>query len=259
MLDPDGPDTSGPEIGDAEAQRVIGCGRKLGPYDCCTVVCGDCLELMKALPDGCVDAVIADPPYGLGTDTRYATNKRGGVDYPLIYGDEHPFDPGPFLGFPRVVLWGANHYANKLPNSPSWLVWHKRLPNNSDINDQADVELAWSNCGGPARHFHYTWNGFLRDGEREAKRQHPTQKPIELMAWCIERAGRPEPILDPFLGSGTTAVAAKKLGRHFLGFEISPDYCRIAEERIALVEMQPQLFEKRPEQGFLEIGKSPDH
>lgn len=129
-----------------------------------------------------------------------------------------------------------------LPQSRCWLVWDKQNGN----NDYADCELAWTNLDKAVRRIYWQWHGMIRKGDDE--RVHPTQKPEGVMAWCIQQAGMPETILDPFLGSGTTAVAAKKLGRHFLGFEISPEYCRIARERIALVEAQPSLFEPKPEQ-----------
>jgi site-specific DNA-methyltransferase (adenine-specific)/modification methylase len=112
----------------------------------------------------------------------------------------------------------------------------------------ADVELAWSNIGGPARHFQHTWNGFLRDSERGIERYHPTQKPVALMEWVIKQAGRPEIVFDPFAGSGTTVVAAKKLGRHYLGFEISPEYCEIARKRLDAIDAQPTLFAPKAEQ-----------
>jgi site-specific DNA-methyltransferase (adenine-specific) len=225
------------------------CDRKIGPYPCCTVIQGDCLELAKNLPRFDVCAIITDPPYGIDVPTDYASAKRGGKDYAKVHGDDKPFDPSPWLGFPRVVLFGANHFASRLPDMDSWLVWHKRLPNNADRNDQADVELAWSNIGGPARHFQHTWNGFLRDSEVGVERDHPTQKPIALMEWAIKQSTIPEClILDPYAGSGTTLVAAKKLGRHFLGFEISLEYCDIARKRLAAVDAQPSLFQPQPEQ-----------
>jgi site-specific DNA-methyltransferase (adenine-specific)/modification methylase len=247
---------------------MTGCGRKIGPYDCCTVVCGDCLELMKSLPDGCVDAVITDPQYQLASGKKATTmnafagrgkNYLKGVttiphDWGSLHGDDSPLDPSPFLRFPKVILWGAIHYGNRLPNSTSWLIWDKRGSVASD--DNADCEMAWSNLGGPARIYRQLWKGICRAGEENiaisGAKLHPFQKPVALMRWCIERAGDCETILDAFLGSGTTAVAAKKLGRHFLGFEIEQKYVDIANERIALVEAQRNLFERRLEQPEVE-------
>ena len=224
------------------------CGRKIGPYDCCSVVCGDCLELMKAIPDGAVDAVITDPPYGIAFDTDYRRFTTGfnvpRKNHPPVFGDDSPFDPVPWLQFPRVILWGANHYSEKLPMG-SWLIWDKRFSNGSAF--LADGEAAWMNHGSGVYICSVTSQGCIRP---EAI-QHPTQKPVEVMAWCIEKAGMPETLLDPFAGSGTTGVAAAKLGRHYLLFEISEEYCRIARERIARIEAQPSLFEPKPEQLIL--------
>jgi site-specific DNA-methyltransferase (adenine-specific) len=226
------------------------CERMIGPYHCCSVVEGDCLELMRRLPDGCVDAVITDPPYGIDYDTDYRRFTTGfAVErkaWPKVHGDDKPFDPTPWLRFPTVILWGANHFASKLPEA-TWLIWDKRFPNGTAF--LCDAEIAWMNKGRGAYIRSITSQGCIRPEQI----QHPTQKPEELMAWCLEKAGFPELTIDPFLGSGTTAVAAAKLGRHFLGFEISPEYCRIARERIALVEAQPSLFAAKPEQQKLAL------
>jgi site-specific DNA-methyltransferase (adenine-specific) len=229
----------------------MSCDRKIGPFDCCSVVQGDCLELMKQLPDGCVDAVITDPPYGINyvhgdIHIRNAT-KFAGV--PVI-GDDKPFDPNPLFKFPKILVWGANHYANRLPDCGKWLIWDKRcgiIP----PRDQSDCEMGWAigTDSVTARVFRLVWDGFIKGGgEQGIPRVHPTQKPEELMAWCIEFFPDADTILDPFSGSGTTLVAAKKLGRHFLGFEISPEYCEIARDRLARIDAQPNLFEHKPEQ-----------
>jgi DNA modification methylase len=199
---------------------------------------------MKALPDGCVDAVITDPPYGI--DRRVSFHGGGNNHlahantYSAVIGNDKPFDPAPLLSQIPTILWGANHYADKLPPSSGWLVWDKERP---DDLDQATCELAWTNFVKGVRRFRYLWNGMIRAGNDELF--HPTQKPVALIEWCINLRWMPiGTILDPFLGSGTTAVAALKLGRHFLGFEIEPRYVEIARQRIALVEAQPNLFER---------------
>jgi site-specific DNA-methyltransferase (adenine-specific)/modification methylase len=192
---------------------------------------------MKKLPDGCIDAVITDPPYGINLNADYSRFKGWngpGRKFRNVIGDDKPFDPKPFLRFPKIILFGANHYASRLPDSGGWIVWDKRgngLPSN---NWFSDCELAWTNLSGHVTRFSYMWHGVARWSKEDA--QHPTQKPVDLMIYCIKMAGLPETILDPFLGSGTTAVAAKKLGRHFLGFEIDEDYCEIAGKRIKRAE-----------------------
>jgi site-specific DNA-methyltransferase (adenine-specific) len=229
----------------------VTCSRKIGPYDCCSVVEGDCLELMKSLPDGCVDAVITDPPYGIDYNPSSYKRWDGSASrfQSRIVGDDKPFDPSPWLRFPVVVLWGANNYAGELPRG-AWYCWDKRCGLSGDKMFGAPFELAWTNSGtyGIARILHGgVINADSQNGNNEL-RHHPTQKPVALMAWCIEKAGNPETILDPYCGSGSTLIAAKKLGRHFLGFEISPEYCAIARKRTAAVEAQPNLFTPRPEQ-----------
>lgn len=197
--------------------------------------------------DSDVAAIVADPPYGIsyvhgGNDDDSNPTKFAGI---AVIGDDKPFDPTPFLRFPEVILWGANHYADRLPSSAGWLVWDKRAA--TVVNDHSDCELAWSNVSGTARVFYHIWDGFRRGSETGIPRVHPTQKPICLMEWCIAKT-KAETILDPFCGSGTTLVAAKKLGRHFLGFEISPEYCQVARNRLARIEAQPTLFQPKPEQ-----------
>ena len=198
---------------------------------------GDCRDIVPALTEE-IDLVLTDPPYGIGWDTD--GRSRGGRYFPPIIGDDAPFDPAWLLSrFPRLVLFGANHYADRLPASPSWVVWDKRVGMAS--NDQADCELAWTNLGGPARMFRQLWNGGggRRKDNPTARRGepvsfHPTQKPLGLMRWLIERHSRPgDLILDPYAGSGTTLRAAKDLGRRAIGIEIEPLYCETAARRLA--------------------------
>lgn len=223
------------------------CGRKIGPYDCCSVVCGDCLELMREIPDGVVDAVITDPNYGI-REARKDNASRSCLavsrDYPIESWDDVPCNPEQIAEIRRIsihqVIFGGNYF--ELPPTSCWLVWDKQ---NGD-NDFADCELAWTNLDKAVRRIYWQWHGMIRKGNED--RFHRTQKPLGVMEWCIRQAGNPQTIVDPFAGSGTTLVAAKKLGRHFLGFEISEEYCKIARERIARIEAQPTLFESKPEQ-----------
>lgn len=208
------------------------------------IVEGDCLELMRRMPDKCVDAVITDPPYGIAHPTDFHSRGRDKLapcrDYPRVIGDDAPFDPRPILSLSvPTVLWGANHYADRLPASSGWLVWDKERP---DELDQATCELAWTNFIKGVRRFRHLWNGMMRASDDELV--HPTQKPVALIEWILNLRWTPLGLIfDPFIGSGTTAVAAKKLGRHFIGCEISHEYCRIAEERLLRLDAQPGLFE----------------
>src|SRR4051794_38736576 len=151
-----------------------------------TLYLADCVAVRHLLPPA--DAVVSDPPYGIGlkTDNRdRAGRSLGGTvtraeAFAPIVGDSGPFDPSPWLGYPSVVLWGANHYAHMLPAASKWLVWDKREGTTPD--DNADVELAWTNLGGPARMHRQLWRGICRRGEenvaKNGKKLHPAQKPV---------------------------------------------------------------------------------
>lgn len=217
------------------------------PYysdDYVTIYHGDCLDLLDSLT---FDVIVTDPPYGLehaGVESRrtHYGAKRSRLalaqDYQQIHGDQRPFDPAPFLVLELpTVLFGANHYAHRLPPSPTWLVWDKldglTSKRSVGFNDSADVELAWSNLGGPARLYSQRWIGMIRNGRNAShKRVHPTEKPVELMAWVLAQCP-PGLILDPFMGSGPTLRAAKDLGRKAIGIEIEERYCEIAVRRCA--------------------------
>ena len=203
-----------------------------------TLYLGDCLEILPTLEK--VDAVVTDPPYGISYKSPAGAGATARGDYPVIYGDDKCFDPSPWLGFKDVVLFGANHFADKLPASAAWLVWDKR--DGMTPNNNSDCELAWKKVGGSARLIRHLWNGMLKDSEREQKRVHPTQKPIAVMEWVIKQLDSPKTILDPFMGSGTTGVACANLGRQFIGIEIEPKYFDIACTRIENAQRQQRMF-----------------
>jgi site-specific DNA-methyltransferase (adenine-specific)/modification methylase len=191
--------------------------------------------------------VISDPPYGIkyspgsggrGAFGGTAHKKFSGKD--IVRGDNRPFDPTPFIGLaPVVILWGANHYADKLPPSARWLVWDKHLQETGLTF--AEAEMAWSNCKGSVRVFRHLWNGVAKQSECGESREHPTQKPIALMKWCILQAGKPAVIFDPFMGSGTTGVAAVDMGLEFIGCEIEERHFETACKRILAAQQQLQL------------------
>lgn len=177
-----------------------------------------------------------DPPYGVNERTNRKSAGRGKLaecnDFPEVVGDDRPFDPDSLLAFPRAVLWGANHYCSRMPDSPSWWAWDKRegIPS----NDNADCELAWTNLGGPARLFAHTWNGMIKASEREDRRVHPTQKPVALATWGFQRAKlKPgDLVFSPYMGSGPEARAALDMGLRFIGCEIVEEYCKAAVNRL---------------------------
>ena len=194
-----------------------------------TIYHGDCREV---LPQLVFDLILTDPPYGIAHPTDYRARGRSKAaecrDYSPVFGDSEDFDPSHLISGP-AILWGGNYFADKLPVMSGWLVWDKERP---DDLDQATCELAWTNCVKGVRRHRQLWNGMIRRGDDAL--QHPTQKPEDLMRWCLNlRWTRGfEVICDPFMGSGTTLRAAKDLGRHAIGIEIEERYCEIAAERL---------------------------
>ena len=208
---------------------------------------GNCLEVMHDIPNGSIDAVITDPPYGMnwntdstrfsGGDNPEVRRGAGRNDWQPIHGDNKPFDPLPWLDFPAVIMWGSNHYANRLPIGTT-LVWVKRAPllYGSFLSD---AEIGWMKGGYGVYCFEKQFPPPSRMSQNNGKVAHPNQKPIELMMWCIEKASKPDDtILDPFMGSGTTGVACMRLNRNFIGIEIDPHYFAIAKRRIEEAQMQ---------------------
>lgn len=202
-----------------------------------TLYLGDCLEILPTLER--VDAVITDPPYGIGQDggaQRTRGSKRTNGEK-IGWDNQRPskeiFDAMQAAGDVQII-WGGNYFADYLPPSMGWLYWEKRMG-----GDFADGELAWTSQRRALRQFsHFKKN----KGD-----EHPTQKPVELMRWCIEICkNTPQSIIDPFMGSGTTGVAAIQLGRKFIGIEREPKYFDIACKRIEQAVAQGQLFAPEP-------------
>jgi len=212
---------------------------------------GNCLEILPTLKLGSVDAVVTDPPYGIGLNTDYKTRKGSALatcnDFAPIVGDNRPFDPAPFLGLGIVVLFGANWYADKLPVSGARIVWDKLdgLQSKRDLgfNDNSDCELIWTNVGNVARIIRHRWMGAMKASEYKERRVHPTQKLIALIEKILTHYTPPGcTVLDPFMGSGSTGIAAIRTGRNFIGIEIDKGYFEIAQKRIEEAQLQMRLF-----------------
>jgi site-specific DNA-methyltransferase (adenine-specific) len=204
-----------------------------------TLYLGDCREVLPGL--GRVDAVVTDPPYGIGFHKGAGGRGIQANTRPIrdkIIGDDKPFDPTPFLQFPEVLMWGADHYAAYLPHG-RWLAWDK-LAGMESFDSFADVEFAWLNSVGASRIFRHMWKGICQASEKDSVRHHPTVKPIALLEWCLSLV-KGHTILDPFMGSGTTGVACARLGRAFIGCEIEPRYFDIACRRIEAEYRRPRL------------------
>ncbi len=212
-----------------------------------TLHLGDCREILPTL--GKVDAVVTDPPYGIRYDAQAAKNsgRKSGRgfgfkgEYLATNWDSAPADELVEIAVSMAgaaVVFGGNYYS--LGPSAGWLVWDK------ETNGQfADCELAWTNIDQPVRRLRHMWNGGIRKGHEE-RHGHPTQKPIELMTWCLGFLPDAQTILDPFMGSGTTGVAAVNIGRKFIGIEIEPKYFDIACRRIQAALDAPDMFVEPP-------------
>lgn len=203
----------------------------------CRLILGDCLEVMPLI--GMVDAVVTDPPYGIGEDggaqrTRgrkgYSKHKKKGWD--SCRPDERIF-PVIANAPAGAIIWGGNYFADLLPPTMGWLYWQKRMG-----GDFSDGELAWTSRKGALREFTKCPKGL--------DKTHPCEKPVALMEWCLGFLPDAKTILDPFMGSGTTLVACAKLGRKGIGIELDPDYFEIACKRVDEAYRQPDMFVQQP-------------
>lgn len=205
-----------------------------------TLYLGDCREILPTL--GKIDAVVTDPPYGLGekwtggkanTKAKWKLNDGGsqmGWD-----ADVSAALPAALAAAPEAIVWGGNYYD--LPPRRGWLIWDKIVREFTS----GHVEMAWTTIDQPTRAFNYAHAQLASEGK-----YHPTQKPLPLMVWCLGHLPNASTILDPFMGSGTTGVAAVKLGRKFIGIEVEPKYFDIACRRIQAAVDAPDLFVEQP-------------
>ena len=204
----------------------------------CRLIQGNCLAVMPLL--GKVDACVTDPPYGIARDYLKAS-KTG--EWSTLYGNQIVWDDAAPFEIVDVamsaasgvgVVWGGNYFA--LPPSRGWLIWDKMQAHTS-----GHAELAWTSADTPIRSFAYCRAQLATEGK-----QHPTQKPVALMEWCLGFLPDAQTILDPFMGSGTTGVACVNLGRSFIGIEQDPDYFDICVKRITDAHRQADLFVAKP-------------
>lgn len=211
----------------------------------------DCMEMMRDFPDKHFDLAIVDPPYGINAATKSfmrqgkQTGKSmavSGVKYKESQWDSNTPDSAYFGELRRVsknqIIWGGNYFG--LPASSCWIVWDKVTGDNL----YADCELAWTSFGTAVRKFMFQWKGMLQGNMSEKEdRIHPTQKPVALYRWLLERYAKPgQRILDTHLGSGSHAIACHYAGCHLTASELDPDYFAAACERIERETAQLTMF-----------------
>lgn len=212
------------------------------------VTIGDCTlyneDAAFVLPHtGVVDAVVTDPPYGIGAARAEnascgSTSKVAARDYGDYSWDDEPAPPELMAAIMKRGAWriifGGNYYS--MPPSSCWLVWDKLNSGNF-----ADCELAWTNLPKAVRRIQYRWNGMIRQNN-EPRGDHPTQKPVGVMSWCLSHLpDNAKVILDPFMGSGTTGVACVQMGKKFVGIEREKKYFDAACRRIEAAYAQGRL------------------
>lgn len=216
-------------------------------YGGITIYHGDCRELLSACirPGEEFDLLLTDPPYGIGESSKknatrgkpfsgkpQGRNTRGTPIPPRDYG-EYDWDQEPpssemlqllIRSADKAIIWGGNFF--ELPPCKGPLIWDKE-----NSGDFADGELAWNNLGTALRIRRHLWNGMLRKNQEE--RFHPTQKPLDLMLWCLSLVPEAKTVIDPYMGSGTTLAAAKLKGLMAVGIDREERYCEIAANRLA--------------------------
>jgi DNA modification methylase len=239
----DGLDPSQPEVVEDEVPEVpddpvtkTGDLIMLGDH---RLLCGDSTNAddVARLMDGQKAAVlIADPPYGMNLDADYSGMKgiHQGKKHEAVHGDDKPFNAASVVGCDGLdQFWfGADYYATSLGDTEhqgAWLVWDKRGDNSADRMFGSCFELVWCSKRRKRDVLRYKWAGIFNDGEARTF-EHPTTKSVRLICDLITRASQGD-VFDPFLGSGTTLIAAEQLDRKCYGMEISPAYCDVIVER----------------------------
>jgi site-specific DNA-methyltransferase (adenine-specific)/modification methylase len=204
-----------------------------------TLYLGDCRDILPTL--GKVDAVVTDPPYGIGADKGAGKS----ADKWSEFTGERRWDEAPISATDiallqrtgeHLIVWGGNYFP--LPPSPCWLIWDKET---AGVTTFADAEVAWTNLAKAMRLKRHLWSGpYMKERE---DRHHPTQKPLAIMKWCIEQLpAKVSTVCDPFMGSGTTGVAAVQMGRDFVGIERDERFFAIACKRIEDAQRQGDFF-----------------
>lgn len=196
----------------------------------CTLYLGDCLEVLPELQ--CSDLCLTDPPYGINIAANPVRQKHEKKDW-----DKIPIGAAAVTAIrgaaAEQIIWGGNYFD--LPPSRGFLVWDKKQPENFSL---AMCEMAWWSKDTNAKVYSRSVLGY--------EKLHPTQKPVELMEWCLTLVAHAKSVIDPFMGSGTTGVACAKQGRRFTGIELDEAYFEVACERIRRTYDQPDMFVSVP-------------
>ena len=208
------------------------------------------MEYMKDFPDDYFDLAIVDPVYGDVTQGGYMKNLDSTtklarpIQYHLSLWQQQKTGADYFKELLRVsknqIIWGGNYFTSKLYDTQCWIVWDKQR-----TGGFADFEIAWTSFNQASRMFRFMWNGMLQqDMKNKEQRIHPTQKPVALYKWLIDKFANPgDTILDTHVGSASSLIACHQTGHKYIGFEIDPEYYRQAKERLENETAQTNMFE----------------
>ena len=240
---------------EVQTDIVIGDLFEIGEH---RLLCGDSTDsdaVAKLMDGQKADMVFTDPPYGINHTGKGINGAAKENNFGEILGDNDvtvAIDSFNLCQseFPNSILifWGANYYCSALPDGYGWLVWDKE----KEGDTFSGAELAFVNKGVRLDVFRHRWHGMIKASEMGEKRLHPTQKPIALVDWSFKNYDAGKNILDLFLGSGTTMVAAHQLNRKCYGMELDPKYCQVIIER--MLKLDPTLQIKRNGQPYLTEG-----
>ena len=211
-----------------------------------TIINDDCMNVLKQLPDKCIDLVLTDPPYGIniakngkvGGEKCCAVKNYGKKDWDNKIPDKTIFNEIKRISNNQIIF-GGNYFIEFLENSSCWIVWDK-----NNTGNFADCELAWTNFKTSVKKYSWTWNGMIQeDMKNKDIRIHPTQKPLKLFEMILrDYSNENDLILDCFSGSGTTAIACHNLKRRFICIEKDYDYWKASVERLENAQAQMRLF-----------------
>ena len=219
------------------------------------ITCADCMDILKQLPDKCIDLVLTDPPYGIGYDkqafknsgTKYGNAVAQKRIYKQTDWDNKTPEKEVFDEIIRVsknqIIFGGNYFANMLSNSKCWICWNKKGDGRYS-NEFADGELAWTSFDKPLKIYNFLWNGMIQQNmKNKEQRFHPTQKPTDLFGQILRDFSKENDlVLDCFSGSGTTAIACHRLKRRFICIEKDKDYWEASVKRLEDEQRQGALL-----------------
>ncbi len=214
------------------------------------IVNADCYTLLDAWPSDA--ALVTDPPYGIAYQHSGGGRPAPGASRAVrnalrpVHGDDSPFDPAPFCRFRWVLLWGADHFRDRLPPGGTLLAWDKSPGAAGPADSFADGEFAWTNARVKRNVCRFLWKGVacVKAGEEHGRRYHPTQKPQGVCNWCLRTLALPAGtlVLDPFMGSGSLGLACHRAGLRYMGVEIDPEHYATAKARLQRETAQGLLF-----------------